>query len=82
MTEKCTFTWSTRRDGNSGYVLEQGTNKFGDLLHSREYGPMPCHIVLAFVEGRRRIVAQSAKDHRVSYAEPEEFNYLEDERPN
>lgn len=45
-------TWSTRREGNNGYVLEQ----YSDGTH-REFGPMPAHIVPAFVDGRRRLIA-------------------------
>ena len=53
---RVSFLWSTRREGNSGYVLEECTA----LNHRIEYGPMPTHIVMAFVEARRRIVAVSA----------------------
>jgi hypothetical protein len=45
------FSWSTRREGNSGFVLEQSSTG-----QAREFGPMPCHIVPAFVEARRRLI--------------------------
>jgi len=49
------FTWSTRRDGNAGFVLErcEGTQWI------KEFGPMPAHITLAFVESRRRLIAMN-----------------------
>lgn len=51
MARRLTFTWSTRRDGNDGYVLEQcGT-------YRREFGPMPPHAVPAYAEARRRLIA-------------------------
>jgi hypothetical protein len=46
------ITWSTRREGNDGYVLEQ----YGDGTY-REFGPMPAHIVPQFLMGRRRLMA-------------------------
>lgn len=45
------FTWSTRREGNSGYVLE--THPDGSDV---EFGPMPAHVVPHFVNARRRYV--------------------------
>lgn len=45
---KASITWSTRREGNSGYVLE--TYPDGS---SREFGPMPTQTVLPFVHARR-----------------------------
>lgn len=50
------FTWSTRREGNDGYVLEVCVDTQGELDYRKEYGPMPPHIVPAFVRGRREIV--------------------------
>lgn len=67
------FTWSTRREGNSGYVLEESETGI-----RREYGPMPAHIVPAFVNGRRRIVALEAEKLGASYEELEDFSYMED----
>lgn len=63
------FTWSTRRDGNEGFVLEESS-----AGHKREYGPMPAHIVPAFVQGRRQIVSTMLED----VAEPvlDNFDYL------
>lgn len=49
------FSWSTRRDGNDGFVLEICKGD-PDLAYQREFGPMPPHIVPAFVHARRRIV--------------------------
>jgi hypothetical protein len=69
---KVSFAWLTRREGNNGYVLEQSSRG-----HIREFGPMPCHIVPAFVEGRRRIVARSAAEEGLKYVENlEDYNYL------
>jgi hypothetical protein len=71
---RVSFTWSTRRDGNDGYVLETGPEG-----HRAEYGPMPPHIVPAFVQGRRRIVAMQAQRHGASYVEPtHDYRYLLD----
>lgn len=49
------FSWLTRRDGNDGFVMEECRGD-PDLAYRREYGPMPPHIVPAFVSARRRIV--------------------------
>lgn len=69
---RVSFTWSTRREGNSGYVLEEGPDR-----HHIEYGPMPANVVPAFVEGRRRIVATMAEQHGASYVEPpRDYSYL------
>lgn len=61
MAAKLTFEWSCRRDGNDGYVLEHvpGTS------YRREFGPMPPNAVLAFAEGRRRLIAvkMAARGH-------------------
>lgn len=64
-----TFTWSTRRDGNNGYVLEQCGR------YSHEYGPMPPHAVPAFAEGRRRYIAMLMAKMGANYVleDPEEF---------
>lgn len=50
------FTWSARRDGNSGFVLEEAIHRDGSLEYRFEYGPMPPHIVPQFIKSRRRIV--------------------------
>jgi hypothetical protein len=72
VTDRVSFTWSARRDVNDGYVLEQGPNG-----HSIEFGPMPCNIVTAFVEGRRRIVAMQAEKHGASYVDNEtDYTFL------
>ena len=69
---KVSFAWLTRREGNDGYVLEQSSRG-----HIREFGPMTCHIVPAFVEGRRRIVARHAAEEGLKYVENlEDYNYL------
>lgn len=46
------FKWSSRREGNSGFVLEECSR----VGHSIEFGPLPPHIVPAFIDGRRRII--------------------------
>lgn len=51
------FTWSTRRDGNVGYVLEEGPAR-----HKVEFGPMPAHLVPNFVAARRIFIAAAMKD--------------------
>jgi hypothetical protein len=44
------FTWSTRREGNVGFVFE--THPDGSSV---EFGPMPCDLVLKFVAARRQL---------------------------
>ena len=67
-----TFTWSTRRDGNSGFVLE--THPDGSSV---EFGPMPCSLVLPFVSGRRRIVNHLImKLSSYNYASTFDWNHL------
>lgn len=56
MTSKRTFSWATRRDGNSGFVLEECP----EADHRVEYGPMPAHVVPAFINARRKLVASAA----------------------
>ena len=67
------FTWATRREGNSGFVLETGAKG-----HRIEFGPMPPHIVPAFVQARRRFVALQAMRHQASYVEAllPDYSYL------
>lgn len=48
---KLSVVWSTKRIGNEGFVLEERSD---GTRH--EFGPMPAHIVPAFVEGRRKII--------------------------
>lgn len=57
------FTWSTRRQGNDGYVLEQSSSG-----NAQEFGPMPAHIVPAFVEARRKVIAIRAKNMSIREA--------------
>lgn len=50
--EKVSVSWSAKRNGNEGTVYEvrsDGTNS--------TFGPMPAHVVPAFVRGRQIIVA-------------------------
>ncbi len=56
MTEHRTFTWSARRDGNDGFVLEE----CAEIGHKIEYGPMPAHVVMAFINARRKLVSEAA----------------------
>lgn len=74
---RISFTWSTRRDGNSGYVKETVT---GPDPYEREFGPMPAHIVPAFVAARRRLVAFQAQLHGALYVSEAlpDYSYLTD----
>lgn len=72
---KISWSWSTRREGNDGFVLEQRSDGL-----ATEYGPMPAHIVPAFVEGRRRIIATIAHNANADYIE-EDFSWLKDPNP-
>lgn len=74
MTSSVSFTWSTRREANDGYVLETGPEG-----HAMEFGPMPCWIVLAFVESRRRLVGMMAEKYGATYSEEEtDYSFLLD----
>lgn len=69
MTE-ISITWSSRREGNDGYVLEQ----YSDGTY-REFGPMPAHLVSQFVMGRRRLFAfrmEQRGHHFVHYADSDD----------
>lgn len=68
---KISFTWSTRREGNNGFVLE--TSSTGA---KREFGPMPAHVVPAFVHARRNIVAAKAIAEGALPAVEDDFSYL------
>lgn len=71
---RVSFTWSTRREVNDGYVLETGPEG-----HSIEFGPMPCSIVLAFVEGRRRFVGMMAEKYGANYSDEQtDYSFLLD----
>lgn len=50
-TVKLSVTWSSKRIGNEGWVLEERSDG-----SRTEFGPMPAHIVPAFIAGRRRII--------------------------
>ena len=49
---RVSFTWSARRDGNNGWVLEEA-----GPLWRKEFGPLPPHTVPAFINARRRLIA-------------------------
>lgn len=51
MTEQLSFTWSSRREGNDGYVLEERSDGT-----RQEWGPMPPHVVPSFLMMRRHWV--------------------------
>lgn len=70
MPRRLEFTWSTRRDGNDGWVLEE----CGELWR-REFGPFPPHAVEAWVTGRRRYVAMLMRRLGADYVleDPEQF---------
>lgn len=70
---KISFTWATRREGNNGFVLE--TSSTGTR---REFGPMPAHIVPAFVHARRRLVALRASEAGFDADLEADFEYLHD----
>lgn len=65
---RASFSWSARREGNSGYVLETRP----DGSH-HEFGPMPSHIVPAFLAARRRVVELKCCEHGFApVSDPEE----------
>ncbi len=69
MARRLTFTWSTRRDGNNGYVLEQCGR------YQKEFGPFPPHATPAWAEGRRRYIAMLMARLGADYVleDPEQF---------
>ena len=69
---RISFSWSTRRQGNDGYVLEAASDG-----RAREFGPMPPHIVPAFVEARRRLMAIRATELGFDPIE-QDYSYLFD----
>lgn len=58
---RISFTWSTRREGNNGFVLEECIED-GDRIYRKEFGPMPPHIVPTFVRARRQITQIMQED--------------------
>lgn len=64
------FTWSLRRSGNDGYVLEECGPHW-----RHEFGPMPPHAVRAFAEARRRLIATYMERLGADYVldDPEQF---------
>lgn len=67
------FTWSTRRDGNSGYVFE--THPDGSTV---EFGPMPCNLVLNFIAGRRTFIFHQMRTVGFTVStDPTEWKYLQ-----
>ena len=70
------FTWSTLRERNDGWVLEQGPDGSGGT-YNREFGPMPPWVVPAFVEARRKVVALAAEAQGASYVDADvDYSYL------
>lgn len=67
------FTWSTRRDGNAGFVLEQSSTG-----QAREFGPMPAHIVPAFVQARRKVIEMRATNMSIQEAIDEDYEWMKD----
>lgn len=57
MGEQRSISWSARREGNDGYVLET----YSDGETPQEFGPMPANNVPAFIEARRKLVAIRAE---------------------
>lgn len=70
MPHRLTFEWSTRRDGNDGYVLETCGPRW-----RKEFGPMPPHAVPAFSLARRRLIAMYMQRLGANYVldDPEQF---------
>lgn len=47
------FTWSAKRIGNLGYVLEERPDG-----SRHEFGPMPSHVVPSFIHARRIVIGE------------------------
>lgn len=67
MTLRASFTWSLKRVGNDGYVVEEvlGTD------YKRSFGPMPAHLTPSFAQARRRLIAEKMRLLGASYVTPE-----------
>lgn len=70
---KVSVSWATRREGNSGYVVETYPD-----ASVKTFGPMPSHIVPAFVAARRFWIHRcGARLGGIPVPEtPEDFSYL------
>lgn len=55
------FTWSARREGNLGWVLESCGPYFN------EFGPMPSHVVPAFIQARHRLIAMRMEEYGAAF---------------
>lgn len=66
------FSWSTRREGNIGYVLEERPN--GDT----QTFAMPSHLVPLWLAARRKLIATAMLDLGATPStEPlEDYSYL------
>lgn len=75
---KASFSWSARRDGNLGFVLE--THPDGS---SHEF-VMPSHLVPSFVRARRTLIDFKMKSVGATASlEPEhDFTFLEESSSN
>lgn len=67
---RLSFTWSTRRERNDGYVLEECGPRW-----RKEFGPMPPWAVMAFMGARRRLIALYMEKLGADYLldDPEQF---------
>lgn len=65
MSSRVSFTWSTRREGNNGFVLEECWMD-GMLEYRKEFGPMPPHIVPTFARARRQITQVMQEEQQKS----------------
>ncbi len=71
------FTWSTRREGNQGFVLETRPNG------SREvYGPMPCGAVEPFIAARRDLIRRGMLDELAAVPVPEDYSFMQTKERN
>jgi hypothetical protein len=77
VSDRVSFRWSTRREGNDGYVLEEHIDKYGDVVRRIET-KMAANVVPAYVEGRRRVVATSAMQNKISYVDEPDYGFLTD----
>lgn len=70
------FTWSTRREGNSGFVLE--THPDGSSI---EFGPLPCSSVIRFLQARRQLVAFMMRKKGLDTKSVPNFDFLQQRTP-
>ena len=69
---KVSFAWSTRREGNQGFVLETRPNGSSEV-----YGPMPCGAVEPFIQARRDLIRRGMLDELNAVPVFEDYSFMQ-----